>query len=504
MDDLFQLIRSMTKAEKRHFRLFATRYKQEKTYLLLFDELNRQKIYNEERLQRLFCEGEYAGQLHVAKNYLYKMIMKSLRSFDRKASRREKVEELITDIGILYDRGLFKQARKLWKQADRIAEDLENPDLKLTLTQLRFQLSGKGVRQLERLEDIHQDRMEALRSLEEMFQYDYLQERIATICTASPHRSTRQQKEVTELIEHPLLSHPPDRSSWRIQGLYYMTLASAHYALGEYLQAVAMLLESKRLYTEESTRRMEYFSEYLCTVGNLITLSRQTRNYSQYEELIAELREISDTGFERETASANRSYSTCKETLYLAELQLETVRGNFDQAVALAPEIDHFLEHVPSYRYGIQRNQIRLLLAYSCFACGDMNRALCYLNDLLDGGEPKKGRSIYYSGRELELLIHYELGNDELLYSLERSLRTRLATYKLGGAYEARVLRFFRAVLSGAPVDWNPDSYDPSEQQLLFGTIDFPAWIESKRSGESFSQVVRREFLELYQERVSG
>ena len=116
-DDLYQLVRSMTKGEKRRFRLFATRYRQEKIYLRLFDELNRQKEYDEEGLREKFREEAGITQFHVVKNYLYRMIMKSLHTFEQRSSPQAKVEDLITDIRLLYERGLFKQAWKVWRQA---------------------------------------------------------------------------------------------------------------------------------------------------------------------------------------------------------------------------------------------------------------------------------------------------------------------------------------------------------------------------------------------------
>ena len=51
-DQLFQLIQSLSKGEKRHFKLFATRHKggENAKFLKLFDMINAQKEYSEDKI----------------------------------------------------------------------------------------------------------------------------------------------------------------------------------------------------------------------------------------------------------------------------------------------------------------------------------------------------------------------------------------------------------------------------------------------------------------------
>ena len=69
-DDLIQLIRSLTRAEKRHFRLFVRRNQSsdEILFLQLFDVMDRHKEYDEGLILRKFpgcifegCEARGAG-----------------------------------------------------------------------------------------------------------------------------------------------------------------------------------------------------------------------------------------------------------------------------------------------------------------------------------------------------------------------------------------------------------------------------------------------------------
>lgn len=68
-DDLFQLIRSLSKSEKRHFKLSVSPYGGEKKYLLLFDAIDAQKDYDETELRERFRDEKFIRQFNVAKRF---------------------------------------------------------------------------------------------------------------------------------------------------------------------------------------------------------------------------------------------------------------------------------------------------------------------------------------------------------------------------------------------------------------------------------------------------
>src|SRR5271154_6422949 len=82
-DSLFALIKSMTKAEKRFFRIDTAKFQQaeSKDYLRLFDAIAAQKVYDQKAIRDKFKNEPYFNQLYAVKKYLEHQILKSLRSF---------------------------------------------------------------------------------------------------------------------------------------------------------------------------------------------------------------------------------------------------------------------------------------------------------------------------------------------------------------------------------------------------------------------------------------
>ncbi|MFR3488542.1 MAG: hypothetical protein ACLTTP_04220 [Alistipes ihumii] len=120
-EPVFDLIRSMSKAEKRNFKLYATRLSgnQEAKFVTLFDCMDSLDEYDEAKiLQRCPIKKE---QLPNMKAHLYKQILVSIRLLDVQRTVPMQLREQIDFARILYDKGLFRQSSKMLDKAKETA-----------------------------------------------------------------------------------------------------------------------------------------------------------------------------------------------------------------------------------------------------------------------------------------------------------------------------------------------------------------------------------------------
>ncbi len=68
-DDLFDLIKSLKKTEKRYFKIYATRHSEQANSAKLFSAMEKMPEYDEAALRRIFSGEKFLDQLAVAKNY---------------------------------------------------------------------------------------------------------------------------------------------------------------------------------------------------------------------------------------------------------------------------------------------------------------------------------------------------------------------------------------------------------------------------------------------------
>jgi tetratricopeptide (TPR) repeat protein len=179
--DLFTLIRSLDKGEKRNFRLMAKVVARggTKRYLELYEVLEGWDELDEEALARRFGD-----QLANLKHYLYGLILRSLSHFDTSpsanfAATREQAR-------ILMEKGLFPQAEKLLHRAIEDARLHEWWEALGQLLSLMITLITNAM--VEQPGTRLQARIEALRAEEaQAFQH---------------HRHIRDLKELSQVVMH--------------------------------------------------------------------------------------------------------------------------------------------------------------------------------------------------------------------------------------------------------------------------------------------------------------
>jgi len=124
-DHLFQLIKSLTKSEKRHFQLFARRYnRKESVYLALFKAMESMQEYDEDLLREKLKGQKCLTRLSVAKDYLHTLILRSLRDLESEAPEA-RVMAMVRDAAILIERYQYEPAAKILAKADQLATEYD-------------------------------------------------------------------------------------------------------------------------------------------------------------------------------------------------------------------------------------------------------------------------------------------------------------------------------------------------------------------------------------------
>src|SRR3989344_6134145 len=103
-DQLFKLIKSLNKQEKRYFQLFSGMHRDESTYTLLFDFINKQKEYDEVAIKKHFSSEKFIEQLPVAKHNLYKAILKSMRQYHSAHSLELILKDLLFSVEFQFEK----------------------------------------------------------------------------------------------------------------------------------------------------------------------------------------------------------------------------------------------------------------------------------------------------------------------------------------------------------------------------------------------------------------
>src|SRR5436190_8087617 len=105
-DHVHRVIRSMTRAEKRYFKLYTGRHVLEgqSNQQLLFDAIAAMDDYDESALLARFRHEAFTNRFAITKRRLYETILRSLGAFHAESSVDSRLSRLLHQVEILYKR----------------------------------------------------------------------------------------------------------------------------------------------------------------------------------------------------------------------------------------------------------------------------------------------------------------------------------------------------------------------------------------------------------------
>ena len=135
-DNLFLLIKSLTKSEKRQFKLYVGRIdgNTESKFLNLFTVLEKLPAYDEALILKMGIVNKQ--QLANVKTHLYKQILISLKLNPSHQNIRSKIREQLDFASILYHKGLYRQSLSILDKAKAIAIQNEEKNLAYEIVEL--------------------------------------------------------------------------------------------------------------------------------------------------------------------------------------------------------------------------------------------------------------------------------------------------------------------------------------------------------------------------------
>lgn len=134
------IIASMSKSEKRSFKLYCNTQEGEKIYLQLFDIIDKFSTENYSKIESQFIEISQTRNIEIAADYLYKTLLNFLVSKRSEKRIQSKIYHLIEKSNILFDRKLFNEAFEELNKANTYATLYEDDAMQIIIsrTEMRY------------------------------------------------------------------------------------------------------------------------------------------------------------------------------------------------------------------------------------------------------------------------------------------------------------------------------------------------------------------------------
>jgi tetratricopeptide (TPR) repeat protein len=503
-DILFQLIKSLQKAEKRHFKLYVKRSstKEDLKIVQLFDALDKLVDYDEKILLKKLAATE-KPQLANLKAHLYKQILSSLRLLKTTDNIDLQLSEHLDYARILYNKGLKHQALKILEKAKELAKanqkfnylaqviSLEKKIETLHIT--RSSIDRTEILSNEALEiSGHIDRVTRLSNLALLLYRWYVQFGHA--------RNVEDEKDIKAFFKGNV---PPNEKD--VVGFYeklYLYQSYCWYAFirQDFLMYYRYSQKWVDLFNNDSSMIAVETGHYIKGVHTLLNALFDLRNFAKFEDVLQFFEEFSKT----HTAQLYDNFRV-HTSIYInsAKINQHLMKGTFADGIKMIPALK---EELKDYSLFVDRHRIVVFnykIASLYFGNGNYEKAIDYLNNIIDEhGDLRYDLQCY--ARLLHLMSHYELGNDEIIESLIKSVFRFMAKMKNLTVVEEAIFKFLRDTFNISPRKLKPEFEKLLEnikhleknrfETRSFAYLDIISWVEGKVYEKPMSEIIYQKY----------
>ncbi len=459
-EELFYLIQSLSKSEKRYFKMSA-QGNDDAEYLILFDAIEAQKEYNEKEIKLCFKDKAFINQLTTIKNYLKHRILQSLRNYHAKISKNTELLDIIRNVEILFHKGQYTICASELKRAEKKAKSFQQDTLLFHIQDWKRKVHQALYPQdFESLRTIITEQKNTLKSTNEYI--DLLLANIDPGQFSLSHKKSvsLQNKTLKTLHKYRklLISKDTDKAKRTLEEL-----------IKEWEQQPELL--------------REFFTMYFSVCNNLLGFLVFKK---QYKEAFVRILLLKQRAEEIETVSA----AMIKEKLRLYNIELEIHRNlkELHTTHEVIEEIQQFIEKHQTLVPKNYRLSFSFQFAIIYFLKKDLKKSLQWINAILNNQTKKDRKDLITYTYWLNLLVHYELGNGFTLRYLVDSMKKHLKKQKNIAFYEKLLLKFISKTVEYSSTQKRVACNDLQEQLLahpipdhVLGYIDFESWIQKKQ-----------------------
>lgn len=513
-DELFQLIKSLEKGEKRNFKLYTQRHSTtgELKIIQLFDALDKMEAYDEVLLLR---KNKQITKLQLSnlKSALYRHILASLRLLKDDNNVDLRLHEMMDHARILYNKGLYLQTLKLLDRLKCLAREYHQ----LTHLQqaLYFEKKIEAMyitRSMEyRADMLAAESIEVEKRLHFSNRLSNLSLQMYAWYIKNGHARNRKEADMVQHFFDAAMPDLPPEAEWFYARLYlYQSYCWLSFIRLDFLT-----------YYKNAQRWVDLFQaspqmigvetiQYIKGMHNLLGAHYDLRNVAAFFKTLEQFEAFFASAFVQE--NENFRIQTFIY-LYTSKIHQHYLTGTFTEGLGLVATIEQGISE-----YALYMDRHRILVFYYKIAClyfgsGHWDKTVEYLTKIIHLKADLR-TDIQCYARLLHLIAHYELGNHTLLAYLVKSVYRFMAKMENLSEVEEAMFRFLRSSFHVSITEVRPKlqkllrqikKYEHnSTEARAFAYLDVISWLESKLQGVPVEQVIKDKYERIVKEGRRG
>ena len=505
-EDLFKLIKSLSKSEKAYFKKNSALHTlgEGNKYVRLFDFIDSMKSYDESKVIDHFSGDKFLNQISVAKNYLYNTILKSLKSYRQISSKRDEVKNLLEDVSVLFDKRLFAQANKLLRRCRKLTENYEmfSEIMQILIWELKIVVMEKTYEKKtdEIINSNYEERKTILGKINNLYEYDRIEFNVVSALTqGGDKKKSGLEKKLKSIISNQLLDEESKALSLFAKMKFNHIHASYHFASGNLKESYKYLNREIDLLENSKAMLGEKFNDYLILLSNLMVISLELGRFAEFQTQLKKFRNNLDNPLVLKSEKL-KFYIT--NNSYMLEFSFLKRIGEFEKIPELNEEFNTKLSRLKSEIVKTDSYILNNILSQAYFGLAKYDEAVSFLLNVLNDKEAEARYTDFPYAKIYLMIIHYELNNFDYLEYLIKSTYYYFLKTKSMGKFERTIFRFLRK-LTGITTERGMRNAFAELKEIILNMknepsvknalkyFDFISWLESKIKNRSFAEIIK-------------
>ena len=506
IDKLVYLINSMTKAEKRSFRLYANRNANasDSLFMQLFDFIAKEGHCDEKAILIKIPKLK-KSQISNLKANLFKQILTGLRLTDRNKFEEINVREQIDFAKILYERGMYKTCLEVLDKAKKRAIEINYETLALSI--LYFE---------KRIESQHVTGSMAATADRLAIQSNCLLEEIGI----TNKLSNASLLLYGEYLKHGYVKSAEDFERLKLffkaqipevqiqtlsfyQKLYYFQSHVWYYNMGQdFVNYYKYALRWVELFIEDPSKQELATTPFIKGYHNLLNALFMTGRRDKFNEALQKFDAL-DILSKSNVSENERSLFHLVKSVHL--LNFIFVNAAYNEPTQSFLEFEKVL-NTNAYNWDPHRLLVfNYKMGCVYFGMGQLDKAILYLNKVADAYKPGFREDIQSFARILNLIVHFDLGNESLVSYQVKSLYRFLSKLSELQKVQLEIIKFLRRTPKMMAQNMNSEfqslkdklehiETEPFEKRP-FLYLDIISWLNSKIKGVSMKAAIQDKLL---------
>ncbi|MBU2949167.1 hypothetical protein KO493_00440 [Tamlana agarivorans] len=504
-DNLFVLIKSLSKSEKRQFKLYVGRLgvNEDSKFLTLFNILDKLTTYDEVVILKKGIVKKQ--QLSNLKAHLYKQILISLRLNPSHQDVRIQIREQLDFATILYHKGLYKQSLKILDKAKNLAIANEEKNAAYEIVDLEKVIESQYItRSLNNRAD--QLSIEA----KELSRQNVLASKLSNLSLqlygqflkTGYVKNEAETKRITDYFNARLPKFHISELGFREKLWLYKARLWYSFLTQDFLACYKYSKKWVELFYQN--KDMILLNPVFFLRGNhyLLESLYYLRQYNKFKFSLSRFENIiQEKWFPMDDNIEGLSFLF----IYNNKFNLHFIEGSFEEGL---PLIDDVLERLKKYKDRIDEHHVMVFyykIASMYFGAGDNRKCIYYLEKIISNKSLQMREDLLCFSRILNLVAHYEAGLDYNLDVLIRS--TYKFLIKMEDLYEVQkeFIKFLRGLGDIYPHEVKNEFIklhkklkefeDDPYQSRAFLYLDIISWLESKIENKPIGEIIRNKFV---------